>query len=103
MCDLIIGLFGAIVGAVTALAGTWLTHYLQQKQHEKIDQPRRALLLEMLENPPPGNDWRKLETLCGVIGATPAETTRLLIEIGARGSESGNDTWALKSKHPFKH
>ena len=34
-------------------------------------------------------EWRKLETLMRVIGSDDTTTKRLLLEIGARGSEPG--------------
>jgi len=43
------------------------------------------------------SDWRKLSTLFRVIGADRDTTTRLLIELGARGSEKrgqdGEEFW----------
>ena len=59
------------------------------------------MLITMLNNPPPQKEWRRLETLARVIGADHAETTRLLIEVGARGSESQENVWALKSHKPL--
>ena len=46
--------------------------------------------------------WRKMSTLSGVIGASRDETARLLISIKARGSESGEDVWALIKNKPLK-
>jgi len=37
-----------------------------------------------------------------VIGADEATTKRLLLEIGARGSEDGQDLWGLLERNPFK-
>lgn len=45
--------------------------------------------------------WRKLETLMHVIGANDEKTKRLLLEIGARASEDGQNLWALKSRAPL--
>ena len=55
----------------------------------------------LLENPPPDTEWRKLQTLSRIIGADYETTTRLLIEIGARGSEKENEVWALLSEKPL--
>jgi hypothetical protein len=50
-------------------------------------------------------DWRKLLTLSSVVGADADTTRRLLIELGARGSEKigvgGDEVWGLLSKHPL--
>lgn len=45
--------------------------------------------------------WRKLTTLSRVIGANETTTTRVLIEIGARGSEKDDALWGLIENHPF--
>ena len=45
--------------------------------------------------------WRKTATLSRVIGADREVTTRLLIEIGARGSESEDEVWGLIDEHPL--
>jgi hypothetical protein len=42
-----------------------------------------------------------METLSGVIGATRDETAQLLIEIDARASETGSDTWAYIKNKPL--
>ena len=55
----------------------------------------------MLNNPPPGKEWRQLDTLARVIGADYATTKRLLIELGARGSETESDAWAMKAMKPL--
>lgn len=51
-------------------------------------------------------EWRKLSTLSRVIGADADTTKRLLIELGARGSEKpredGEEVWGLISKHPLE-
>ena len=52
-------------------------------------------------DPPQGKEWYRLDTLARVIGADHAETTRLLIEVGARGSQSEKNVWALRSRKPL--
>jgi hypothetical protein len=51
-------------------------------------------------------DWRKLSTLSRVIGADADTTKRLLIELGARGSEKpredNEEVWGLISKHSLE-
>jgi hypothetical protein len=56
----------------------------------------------MLESKRFKNKWRKLETLSRVIGADEETTKRLLIEIGARGSETDKDVWGLMKYHPLE-
>ena len=58
-----------------------------------IDKKRQKLLGQMLANP----DWdkRNIETMAAVIGTNEEEAARLLIELGARGSESGSGMWTL--------
>lgn len=101
MITALIGFLGTVVGAAAVLAAAVLQESLQRQRQNLIDQPRKDLLLEMLSNPPPGQEWRRLETLSRVIGADFSETTRLLIAVGARGSETENGVWALKSKKPL--
>ena len=101
MCEALIGLLGAVVGALAVLASTFLQDWLANRKQEKLDKPRMAMLLHMLNHMPPGVEWREFDTLSRVIGASREETTRLLISVGARGSEAGNDVWALTSKKPL--
>jgi hypothetical protein len=43
--------------------------------------------------------WRKLSTLAGLIGEDEAETKRLLIDLGARGSATNEgEVWGLRSR-----
>jgi len=95
------GFFGVVTGVAASAVAMWVQHHLQNKEQKKLDDLRKIDLLHMLENPPQNNEWRKLETLSRVIGADYATTTRLLVEIGARGSETGSDVWALKSQKPL--
>jgi hypothetical protein len=101
MCEAMIGLLGAVVGAGAVLGSTILQHWLAERQQDKLDAPRMEMLKSMLENPPQGATWRKIETLSRVIGASRDDTTRLLIKIKARGNEQENDVWGLISKHPL--
>ena len=52
----------------------------------------------MLQNGPP---WRNLETLKRVIGADGDTTIRLLLDVGARGSQKGNVVWGLIARNPL--
>lgn len=94
-------LLGSITGVIGTLAGVWLTHHLTTNEKRKIDEARKAILKKMLKDMPEGTEWRELSTLSSVIGADRDETTRLLIAVGARGSEAGNDVWALICNKPL--
>jgi hypothetical protein len=95
------GFLGTLVGAVTAIVSIIVKELVDRRRRNFEDAPRKALLRSMLLNKPPGIEWRKMETLSRVIGATREETARLLISIGARGSEAGDDVWALISEKPL--
>lgn len=97
----IIGLVGVIVGAIISVLGNVVVHYLQNKRKDTLDDLRKDLLLKMLDNDRFPNKWRKLETLSRVIGADDETTKRLLIEVGARGSESESNSWGLIKHHPL--
>ncbi|MEQ8360107.1 MAG: hypothetical protein RH860_11515 [Cytophagales bacterium] len=96
----LIGISGAIIGSLGTLAGQWQVHRLKVQAEKSKDEPRRKLLLKMLESDE--NDWRSLETLSHVIGADKEKTKNLLIDIGARASEDGKELWALIKNKPFK-
>jgi hypothetical protein len=96
-----IGLFGALVGGALTIMGSLLVEWLKQRAKKKRDEPRKQLLMKMLEDERFEGRWRDLYTLMHVIGADEATTKRLLIEIGARGSEDGKDLWGLIKHHPF--
>jgi len=98
----IVGLIGVVVGALLTILGNIVTHCLKQRAEAKRDEPRKNLLREMLEDRYYSDRWRKLETLMHVIGADEETTKRLLLEIGARGSEDKQDLWGLRKYHPFK-
>ena len=97
----IIGLIGVIVGSILTILGNIITHYLKQRAEAKHDEPRRKLLTQMLEDDRFVDRWRKLDTLMHVIGADESTTKRLLLELGARGSEDGQELWGLMKYHPF--
>jgi len=97
----VVGLVSAVAGAAIAVAGSVLLHWLQGKKDTRLDTARTALLKQMLE----ARDWRTLSTLGRVTGADADTTRRLLINLGARGSEKsrtdGEEAWGLISKHPL--
>jgi len=95
----LIGVAGAVIGSVATVAVQWLSHHLQQKTFEKQNEPRKKLLLAMLEAP--DYQWRKLETLMHVVGADEETTKKLLLDIGGRASEDGQRLWGLVKRNPL--
>lgn len=97
-----IGVIGAFVGGFLTIVGQLVVHWLQNRKARALDEARTKLLRQMLER----QDWRKLSTLSRVIGADADTTRRLLIELGARGSEKpredGEEVRGLISKHPLE-
>jgi hypothetical protein len=98
----IIALVSVVVGGLLTILGGILNHCLKQWTLAKKDKPRKKLLLEMLEDNRFADHWRKLDTLMHVIGANEETTKRLLLEIGARGSEDKQELWGLIKHHPFE-
>lgn len=94
-----IGLIGAIIGAAIPVIGNWLIHKSQTKPKEKLDEQRKDILKSILSEQE--RAWVKVETLANVIGASKEETQRLLIQIKARGSKTGSESWALMSRKPL--
>ncbi|TWI72215.1 hypothetical protein LZ24_01621 [Desulfobotulus alkaliphilus] len=97
----LIGLLGGIVGALLTLFGNVVLHWLKEKPKRGLDKKREAILAEMLDDNRFPEKWRNLSTLSAVIGAGDEETKRLLVEIGARGSENADGKWGLIKNHPF--
>jgi hypothetical protein len=87
----LIGLSGIIVGAVIQIAGNVIKHYLEQRVKDRTDEKRKQLLTTMLKDQ--RFPWCNLKTLRHVIGADEETTKRLLLEIGARGSEETHKTF----------
>jgi hypothetical protein len=82
--------------------GQLIVHRLQNRKARALDGARIKLLQQMLA----ARDWRNLSTLSRVIGADADTTRRLLIELGARGSEKpredGEEVRSLISKHTLE-
>ena len=95
----LIGVAGAVIGSIATMAGNFLIQWFRERSERAREQPERDLLLEMLSEP--DRDWRQLTTLMHVIGADEKTTKRLLLEIGARASEDGQQLWALKKRKPL--
>lgn len=95
----LIGIAGAVVGAVATTLGTIVSHYLNEHSKKTCEQPQRDLLLEMLSQK--DLPWRDLNTLMHVIGEDEKTTKRLLRTVGARASEDGQSLWGLKTRNPL--
>ena len=102
MCEFWVGAIGAAIGALGALGGVWLTHTLQTHRSNERDKGRKMILRRMLDNKPEGTEWRFLKTMARVIGASEDETARLLIDIGARGSETESSGWDYIKNKPLR-
>lgn len=102
MGEFLLGIVGVAVGAVGQFIIEHFRYKRETKAQRDLDDRRKVLLKAELENPPPGTEWRELTTLSRIIGADFATTTRLLIELGARGSEGEKDVWALLTKKPLR-
>jgi len=93
------GVLGAAVGGTATIAASMANKWFQERLEKKRDEPRRALLREMLNCP--RYEWRSLNTLMHVIGSDEDATKRLLLEVGARASEDGKPLWGLISRNPL--
>jgi hypothetical protein len=93
-------LIGTALGVIGSLGTTYLNARLSRAKPDPVAEARKKLLLAMLEDE--RFEWRKLVILSHVIGASEETTKNLLLEIGARASEDGQNLWCLISRHPFK-
>jgi hypothetical protein len=100
--DFLLGICGVIVGSVGQFVLDHFKYARETKSQKELDDARKMLLKDALDNPPAGTEWRKLQTLSRIIGANYETTTRLLIELKARGSELENERWQLLSKKPLR-
>jgi hypothetical protein len=87
MITAIFGLLGVIVGGALQI----LARELADRRDRRADDGRKRILRQMLDHDT--LTWRKLSTCQRVIGADVDTTKRLLVEIGARGSESDETLW----------
>ena len=99
MTEAIWGFLGSVIGTFATLLGFFVQDAVAEYRANRRDAPRRKMIRQMLENP--AHEWRDIETISRVIGTDRAEAARLLIAEGARGSEKGNDAWALVSRKPL--
>jgi hypothetical protein len=96
MTAAIFGLAGVLVGGLLQL----LAQQIATRRSRRTDEARRELLRALLTDE--RWTWRKLERCRRVIGADDETTKRLLIEIGARGSQNDDVNWGLVSRNPFE-
>ena len=97
----VVGLIGVVAGALITAGGTLVRDYIQDRHRRELDRGRKEILLKMLRDERPPGKWRNIETLSRVVGADEEITKRLLIEVGARGSEKDDGLWGLIEYHPF--
>jgi len=109
---LLIAIAGGFIGGVLGVIGTVFSAYYGPRALEewretrlaaRIDNPRKSLLLNMLNDP--DHEIRSIETLSRASGTSNEECRRLLIEIEARGIRiSGNrEGWALIKNKPLEN
>jgi hypothetical protein len=98
----VVGGFAVIAGSVLTLAGQFLHDWLKSRPQRRLDEHRQEMLKKMLEDERFPNRWRRLTTLARVVGASEETTKKLLIEVGARGSEKDDSLWGLVRHHPFR-
>lgn len=99
----VVGIIGVVLGAVIAVAGNFVLHWFQDKPRRELDANRKKLLEIMLRDSRFKDRWRKLATLSRVVGADEETTKRLLIELGARGSEKEDRLWGLLEYHSLEN
>lgn len=97
----VVGLIGVVAGALITVGGTVLRDCLQDRHRRRLDRERKKMLLTMLRDERLPGRWRSISTMSRVVGADEEATKRLLIEVGARGSEKDDGLWGLIEYHPF--
>lgn len=95
----LVGAFGVVIGALITGLFNLLLQARQESPKKELDKKRERLLKEMLLHEV--HAWRNISTLSAVIGTGDEETRRLLINIGARGSETSSNSWGLIKRNPL--
>ncbi|HSX56953.1 MAG TPA: hypothetical protein VLG14_16725 [Sphingomonas sp.] len=80
--------------------GQYAVHQIKTAEARQRDEKRKVVLRQMLRKPG-RTGWRSLKTMASVIGTSEDEAARLLIEIDARGSETGTGVWAFIKDKPL--
>ena len=93
----LVGFAGTVTGAVITAVTQLVQASVAERKRSATDDVRKALLSRMLDC----DGWRELTTLMHGIGADEETTKRLLLERGARASETGKPIWALVSRKPL--
>lgn len=90
-----------VIGGVLTVSGQLVVERAKTRNQRKLDKGRIKLLRKMLDKDEKG--WRPMDTLSRAIGANEEETARLLIEIGARGSDldDGKNVWGYIKHNPL--
>ena len=97
----VVALAGVVIGALITVGGNVLLHWMQDRPRRELDAARKKILTKMLSDPRFPERWRKITTLSRVIGADAETAKRLLIDVGARGSERDDGLWGLIEHHPL--
>lgn len=92
---------GSAIGIIGTLGATSLNAYLNRKKPDPAEVLAKKLLKDMLEAEK--YKWRTIRTLSNVIGLNEESTRKLLLEIGARGSERNPELWGLISRNSLPH
>ena len=96
-----IGFIGVVVGAICTSVAEIVKISFLQRSAKKAEKARKELLRSMLNHP--DYPWRSFTRLKHVIGADDDTTRTLLLHLGARASEDGDDMWGLISRNPFEN
>jgi hypothetical protein len=111
--ELVAGVLGGVLGGTLGALGSWLAaayvapRKLEEEREKRAEQriwgPRKALILEMLQNAAEGQG-RSFETLKRVTGTPDDDLRRLLVELGARGftRPDGKEAWIFKYQRPLE-
>ena len=98
----VVGLIGVLLGSAITVGGNLLLHWLKERSNKQLEESRKNLLLQMLRDSRFPEHWRQFSTLSRVIGADEETTKKLLIQVGARGSEKDDGLWGLIEYHPLQ-
>jgi hypothetical protein len=92
-------IIGSVVGGLGTFGATWLSAHLNRVRPSPADITAKQLLKDMLDVPE--LHWRSIRSMSNVVGQNEELTRKLLLEIGARGSEKNPELWGLISRNPL--